>query len=253
MESGLKSGSGDQMHGKPVGSEFPSSQWSLIARARATDRGEARAALTDLCRRYWYPIYAFVRRQTRSAADAEDLTQGFFAHVLARDVIARADPDRGRFRSFLLGCCRKFIAKDRRSKRTQKVGGGVLILDLDFGSAEDRYSREPADTADPEALFRRRWALTLLDDVLAALQTDYVGAGQGDLFSRLRPCLVADGERTPYADIARAVGMTEPAVRKAAQRLRDRFRAELRRRVAQTVAEPGEVDDEIRDLFAAVR
>jgi RNA polymerase sigma-70 factor (ECF subfamily) len=241
------------MDGELPASVFPSSHWSLIARAGAADRLQARGALADLCRRYWYPVYAFVRRQTRSAADAEDLTQGFFTHVLASDVIARADPHRGRFRTFLVSCCRKYLATERRAKRTKKRGGGVVVLDLDFSSAATRYAREPADPADAESLFRRRWALTLLDDVFAALEAEYRGAGQEPVFAHLRPCLVQHGERAPYAEVARAVGMTVPAVRKAAQRLRDRFRAELRRRVAETVAEPGEVDDEIRDLFAAVQ
>ena len=241
------------MHATPVGSDFPSSHWSLIARAGAADRDQAREALADLCRRYWYPVYAFVRRQTRSAADADDLTQNFFTHILRTDLFARADRDRGRFRTYLLACCRKFLANDRRATRSKKQGGGLVILGLDFTTAEARYAREPADPADPESLFRRRWALTLLDEVFAAVQAEYQGVGQGEIFARLKPCLLHDGERSSYADVAEAVGMTEPAVRKAAQRLRDRFRTELRRRVAETVAEPGDIDDEIRDLFAAVR
>jgi RNA polymerase sigma-70 factor (ECF subfamily) len=241
------------MDGESPGSVFPSSQWSLIARAGAGDRLQAREALADLCRRYWYPVYEFVRRQTRSATDAEDLTQGFFTHVLTSDVIAETDPDRGRFRTFLLSCCRNYLAKERRAKRTKKRGGGVVVLGLDFSSAATRYAREPVDPADAESLFRRRWALTLLDDVFAALEAEYRRAGHGAVFAGLRPCLVQEGDRTPYAEVARAVEMSVPAVRKAAQRLRDRFRAELRRRVAETVAEPGEVDDEIRELFAAVQ
>lgn len=237
----------------PNGSDFPSSQWSLIARAGSTDREVARAALADLCGRYWYPVYVFVRRKTRTTHDAEDLTQGFFRHLLESDLVAHADRSRGRFRSFLLTCCRNYLANASRSKRSPANGRADVALGLDFDSAATRYAKEPADPADPEALFRRRWALTLLDEVFAALATDYRRAGQGELFDRLRPCLVQDGERVPYADVARAGGMTEPAARKAAQRLRDRFRAELRRRVAHTVADPGEVDDEIRDLFAAVR
>jgi len=241
------------MDAGPSGTDFPSSQWSLIARAGAADRAEARAALADLCRRYWYPVYAFVRRQTRTLADAEDLTQGFFTRILETALIAEADPTRGRFRGFLLTCCRNYLANDRRAKRAKKKGGGALVLDLDFGSAATRYALEPADPVDPEALFRRRWALTLLEEVFAALEAEYRAAGQGEVFARLRPCLVRHSEKVPYAEVATAVGMSEPAVRKAAQRLRDRFRAELRRRVGQTVAEPCEVDDEIRDLFAAVQ
>lgn len=241
------------MDAGPGRSDFLSSQWSLIARAGAADRQVARAALADLCRRYWYPVYAFVRRTTRSTHDAEDRTQGFFRHVLESDLIADADPSRGRFRSFLLTCCRNYLANATRSERSPTNGGGLVFLSLDFGSAATRYAAEPADPADPEALFRRRWALTLLEEVLAALEAEYRGVGQGETFARLRPCLVRDGEKVAYADVAAALGMTEAAARKAAQRLRDRFRAELRRRVAQTVADPAEVDDEIRDLFAALR
>lgn len=229
--------------------EFPSSQWSQIARAGA---GDAPGALADLCGRYWYPIYAYIRRQVRDAHKAEDLTQGFFTRVLEKEVIAQADPARGRFRSFLLTCCKRYLANRDRDERAVKRGGGRPVLSLDFDDAGQRYDREPADPADPEALFRRRWAFTLLEETFTALEAEYGAAGHGVLFVRLKPALAGDPDAAGYAAIGQAVGMTENAVKKAAQRLRERFGAELRRRVSDTVDGPAGVDDEIQDLFAAV-
>jgi DNA-directed RNA polymerase specialized sigma24 family protein len=151
---------------------FPSSHWSLIARAGAADSVEARAALADLCRRYWYPLYAFIRRQLDSTHDAEDVTQGFFAHLLANDLIADADRTRGRFRTYLLACCKYYLANFRRAARSTKRGGDVSILCLDFESAEGRFAREPVDSK-ADALYMRRWAFTLLDESFAALEKEY--------------------------------------------------------------------------------
>ena len=232
--------------------DFPSSHWSLIAQAGAADPEAAHQALTELCNRYWYPIYAFVRRQVRSADQAEDLTQGFFADLLRRKTIRTADPGRGRFRTYLLTCCRRYVVNDWRAGRSLKNGAGVPLVRLDFEAADARYGREPADPADPEVQFRRGWALTLLDQTFAALQDEYAAAGRGELFARLRPGLTGDLGAARHAEVGAAVGLSEAAVRKAFERLKKRFGAELRRRVGETVADPAEVDDEIRDLFAAV-
>ena len=144
-------------------SAFPTSQWSLIARAGAADEA-ARSALADLCRRYWYPIYAFVRRQSTSRPDAEDITQGFFAHVLDNEVIASADRSRGRFRTYLLSCCKNYIANRKRYAKAEVRGGKANIVRIDFDDAASRYSLEPTDSADAEHLFVRRWAFQLLED-----------------------------------------------------------------------------------------
>ena len=232
---------------------FPSSHWSLVAQAGAADCAVAHRALADLCRRYWYPVYAYIRRHFRTDHEAEDLTQGFFTHLLQTDAILAADPSRGRFRSYLLTCCRNYLANTRRAAWALKKGGGIVIVGLDFQAAAARYAQEPADPADPEAHYLRRWAITLLEETFATLEGEYRETGQGALFTRLRGSLAGDPEVGPYAETAVATGMTEAAVKKSAQRLRERFGDELRRRVGDTVADPAGVADEIRDLFAALR
>jgi RNA polymerase sigma-70 factor (ECF subfamily) len=234
-------------------SSFPSSRWSLVARVGGTDPAQARRALTDLCTRYWYPIYVYIRRQVRTEQEAEDLTQGFFTHVLEREVIAAADPARGRFRSYLLTCCRNYLSNRRRAAKAQREGGNIVLLSLDFESAATRYAREPADPVDAESLYLRRWAFSLLDATFAALAAEYQEQGQGALYARLVPGLSGVADAARYADIGRELGVSENSVKKAAQRLRERFRDELRARIADTVDDPAHIADEIRDLFAAVR
>lgn len=234
-------------------SAFPSSHWSVIARATDSNSDAARIALTELCGRYWYPIYAFVRRQAVSNHDAEDITQGFFAHLIGRDLIAGADQVRGKFRTYLLSCCKNYLANSKRAARAEKRGGHATIVAIDFDEAAARYSHEPTDPVDAEQLFLRRWAFTLLEESMAALQREYAEKDRGELFARLRPMLTNDSDSTTYASIAKEFGMTEEAVRKAAQRLRERFREVLRQRIADTVESESDIADEIRDLFAAVR
>jgi RNA polymerase sigma-70 factor (ECF subfamily) len=230
---------------------FPSSHWSLIARAADADRDQAQLALGDLCRRYWYPLYAFVRRKVNSAHEAEDVTQGFFAHLIKSELIARADPERGRFRTYLLACCKNYLKNHWRQKRNEMPTDPVV--DIDFIVAATRYSQEPADPSDPEVLYLRRWALTLLDETFQALEEQFGADGRLALFVRLRPTLTKDPDAQSYAVIAGELRMTEAAVKKAAQRLRERFGEVLRSRIADTVDEGTSIEDEIRDLFAAVR
>jgi RNA polymerase sigma-70 factor (ECF subfamily) len=229
---------------------FATTHWSLILAARGSSP-EARAALEELCRRYWYPLYAYIRRRGHTADAAQDLTQELFARLLERDDLAALDPARGRFRAFLLTACRHFLANEHDRARTLKRGGGRRILALDLGDADRRYAAEPGHEQTPERLFERRWALTLLDQVLRVLRQRYEAAGQADLFERLKGTLTgaADGA---YAEAAAALGMTEGAVKVAAHRLRQRYRALLRDEIAQTVADPDEVDDEVRTLFQAL-
>jgi RNA polymerase sigma-70 factor (ECF subfamily) len=228
---------------------FPSSHWSLIARANQNDPAFARAALEELCRRYWYPLYVFIRRQVSTHQEAEDITQGFFAHLLGNAVIAQGDPARGRFRTYLLSCCRNYLSNQLRAKRNRREE----TLPLDLSNAEGRYSSEPAEPNDPVLLYVRRWAFTMLDDTFDAIESQYREEGREELFDRLKLSLTGDRGDQSYAAIGEAVGLSENAVKKAAQRLRSRFGEELRRRVADTVADPAAVEDEIRDLFAAVR
>jgi RNA polymerase sigma-70 factor (ECF subfamily) len=233
----------------PEAGSFATTEWSLVLRARGSDPA-ARTALAALCRQYWFPVYAYLRRQTGSPDRAEDLTQGFFAHLLATDALAHVDPARGRFRSFLLACCQNFLVNEADRAAALKRGGGHTILPLD--GADDRYRREPADHLTPERLYARQWALTLLDAVLTELEAEQTAAGQRALFTALRPMLTAAADGPRYADIAREHGLTEVAVKKAAQRLRERYGALLRRRIAATLSDPAELDDEIRGLFAAL-
>lgn len=230
---------------------FPSSHWSLIALVGDSDPARARDALVELCQRYWYPLYVFVRREVGSAHEAEDVTQGFFAHILEHSVIKGADQKRGRFRSYLMSCCKNYLANHRRSARAAKRGGLAIIMD--FSAAASRYALEPVDPVDAEMLYLRRWAFTLLDETFAALEHEYRAEGRPELMALLKPTLSGDVEAQPYAEIGRRLNMSENAVKKAAQRLRARFGEELRSRVEDTVDDPKDAADELRDLFAVVR
>jgi RNA polymerase sigma factor (sigma-70 family) len=214
---------------------------------------EAGQALAALCENYWFPLYAFVRRAGRSAEDAQDLTQEFFVRLLAKNYLADADRDRGRFRSFLLGAMKHLLANERRRQGTQKRGGGLPTISLDFRSGEDRYRRiEPADSLTPERLYERRWALTLLDLVLERLREEFRAAGKSDLFDTLKPLLAAGPAKTSYRDVAEGLAMSEGAVKVAVHRLRRRYRKLLREEIARTLVGPEAVEDELRELLAAV-
>lgn len=226
---------------------FATTRWSLVAAAKDPTAGQA---LAELCGLYWYPVYAFVRRRGHSADDAGALTQEFFARLIEKAGIAGADPAKGRFRSYVLGACRHFLANEHDRAAAKKRGGGHVVESLDLTDAERRYAAEPADDRTPEQLFERRWALTLLDDVLAGLQAEYATAGQELLFDRLKSSLT--GEAGPYADLAAELGMTEGAVKVAAHRLRRRYRDRLRAAIAETVETDDDVEAEIRDLFTAL-
>jgi len=177
------------------------------------------------------------------------LTQEFFARLLEHHWIARADRQRGRFRTFLLMALKRFLAKEWHKANTLKRGGQVRFVPLEFDTAETRYSREPAETRTPDQVFEQEWALTLLESVLKRLREDYARAGQGELFERLEPCLIGSRESQPYATIATGLGMTEGSVKMAVSRLRERYRACLREEISQTVASPAEGEEELRHLF----
>src|SRR5262249_3747402 len=227
---------------------FASTRWSLVLRAR----DGADAALEMLCRTYWYPVYAYVRRRTGAVDLAEELTQEFFTRLLEKDFPEGVDRDKGRFRPFRLACCKHLLANERARARALKRGGGRPVLSLDFPSAAERYRLEPADTLTPEKLFDRRWALTLLDQALEQLGQEYARAGKGQLFEHLKDTLVGAPGKVSHAAVAEAVGRTRGAVKKAAERLRKRYRAILRELIAATVEGPAEIDDEIQTLFAVL-
>jgi DNA-directed RNA polymerase specialized sigma24 family protein len=235
------------------GARFDTTQWSLVLQARVSgDSPETRRAMACLCSTYWYPLYVFIRRQGHKADAAEDLTQEFFAHFLDRDFLATVDKSRGKFRTFLLACCRHFLANKRDFVWAQKRGGGQPVLSLDFSSAHARYEREPASSGSAEMLFERRWALTLLENVQEQLRQEHQVQDKSGLFDHLRGVLVGETQALSYAQIGIAVGMSEDAVKKAAQRLRRRYALLLREQIAATVDDPAMIEGEIRDLFAAL-
>ncbi|MEQ8787028.1 MAG: sigma-70 family RNA polymerase sigma factor [Pirellulaceae bacterium] len=229
---------------------FATTQWSLVL-AAAGDEETSRQALAELCQQYWPPLYAYIRRRGHSADDAQDLTQAFFVFVLEKRTLEAADRQRGRFRSLLLSSLNHFIANHRRGAHTERRGGGVVHLPFDFDDGERIVRNEPADHLTPERLFDRRWALTVLDASLEHLEQEYDAAGKGEIFAVLRAFLTPAADAPRYRDIAERFDMTEGAVKVAVHRLRRRYGEVLRERVAQTLASPEDVDDELRHLLAA--
>lgn len=237
----------------PADGQFHTTHWSAVLHAGAVDSPAARIALEELCQTYWYPLYAFARRLGRSPAEAEDLTQAFFARFLERNFVAQAEPDRGRFRTFLLTLFRRFLANEWQRDHREKRGGFRTLLPLDTAWAESRYGTEPGHTESPDALYERQWAMILLDQVMRRLQLEYVQSGRARLFERLEACLYRDASALPYAGIAAELGLTEAAIKMAMQRLRHRYRAVLREEIAKTVTSPEEVETELRSLMGTFR
>jgi RNA polymerase sigma factor (sigma-70 family) len=235
----------------PPGSarEFHTTHWSVVLDAHG-DGSHAQPALAMLCHTYWYPLHAFVRRHGIPPHDAQDLTQEFFARLLEKEWLASVQRERGRFRSWLLASMKHFLANEWDKSRAKKRGGGMAFISIDDATAESRYSHEPVDTTTAETLYDRRWALTLLDRVLDRLRGEFADGGRIAHFDALKGTLT--GDRTPYAEIAATLGMTEGAVKVAAHRLRERYRDIIRAEIAETVAAPGEVEDELRHLLAAL-
>jgi RNA polymerase sigma-70 factor (ECF subfamily) len=231
---------------------FATTRWSLVLSAgRRTGAGSAEA-LASLCEIYWYPIYAFIRRQGYGADESADLTQAFFARVLEKQYFSSADPARGRFRAFLCASARHFLSNERDRARTLKRGGAHPIVSLEVETAEGRYRIEPRDEVTPETLFDRRWALLVLERALARLRDEHRSAGKAELFERLKGFLTGDRDDMPYADVARTLSMSEGAVRVAVHRLRRRFRDALTTEIAETVSDPAEVGPELDYLMKAV-
>jgi RNA polymerase sigma-70 factor (ECF subfamily) len=231
---------------------FRTTRWSVVLAARDGPSPEARQALRDLCEAYWYPLYAFIRRQGHPAEEARDLTQEFFLRLLEKDFLALVDQSRGKFRSFLMAACKHFLANERDRARAQKRGGGREVLSLDAQAGESRYIAEPTHDLTAERLFERRWALLLLHRVLERLRDEWRRAGKGEQFETLKAFLTGEKPAGQYAEAAAALGATPGAVRVAAHRLRRRYRELLREEIARTVNDPGEVEAEIRDLIAAL-
>ena len=232
-------------------SVFVTTHWSVVLSAKDHNSFRSAEALETLCRTYWHPLFTFVKRRGYSPADAEDLTQAFFAWLLERNWLGRADQQRGRFRSFLLTSIGNFLANEWDKARTQKRGSG-RIVSLQGHEAENGCALEPAEGLTPEQSFEWRWALTLLDNVLRRLREEYAASDREKLFEELKPTLTEASRAVRYAEIATRLGTSEGAVKVAVHRLRQRYRALLRAEIADTVASPGEVDDELRNLFSAL-
>jgi RNA polymerase sigma-70 factor (ECF subfamily) len=230
---------------------FRTTRWSLVRAAGGGAAPGSREALEELCRTYWYPLYAYARRAGHGAEDAQDLVQGFFARFLARNYLAGLD-ESARFRSYLLGALRNHRANEGERARALKRGGGEAPLSIDLCDAEQRYAREPADPATPERLYARKWALTVLERVLERLRLEQEELGRAALFERLRPFLVASETGESLAGVARELGLGDSAARVAVHRLRTRYRELLLQEVAHTVDRPQDVEDELRELFAAL-
>ncbi len=235
-----------------VSGRFPTTHWSRVITVASRDASEAREALSSLCHAYWYPIYAYIRHRGYAPEQARDLTQDYFAYALERDLFAKADPARGRFRSFLRRVCVRQLAARREQENAAKRGGGRSFVSIDPLDAERRYTLEPAHELTPERIFDRTWALTLLDRVVERLRSEYDDADRSARFDELITLLTRDPATGTYSEIAARLGTTEGNVRVAIHRLRRRYGLLLRAEISATVGDAAEVEDEIQTLFAAL-
>ncbi len=231
---------------------FHTTHWSVVLAAGGDTSPEAKAALETLCRAYWPPLYAFLRRRGHDVHQAQDLTQGFFTRLLEKRDLRLPDPARGRFRSFLLAALRHFEANDWDRRRAEKRGGDQPPISLDLDRAESEYRLHPAHEETAERVYERRWAFAVLDHALARVGEEYERSGKGRVFEVLKPFLVRDPAATSYREAASSLELSESAVKVSAHRLRGRFRTVLRAEIAQTVESADDVEEEIRALFAAI-
>lgn len=234
----------------PSDPRFLTTRWSLVVAAQQRAAPTSREALADLSRLYWYPLYAYIRRRGHDAADAEDLTQAFFARLLEKDTLASVAPAKGRFRSFLLAACQHFLSNERERANALKRGGG-RVVSLDLADADGRYRREPDHDQTPERLFERRWALELLAQSVQHLRDEYAAKGKERLFEALKGQLTGEGVAS-YAALAAELGKTESAIKTAVSRLRKRYGELLREQIAETVTSAEQIDEEIHALFQAL-
>ena len=242
------SGSGS---GLPQRAAFVTTHWSVVLSAQNENSPQCAEALAKLCSAYWFPLYAFIRRQGRNPYDAQDLTQEFFARLLEKDYLKSAAREKGKFRTFLLVMLKRFLANEWDRQHAQKRGGFAPVVSIDQELAESRFAAEPVHNLQPDLLFDRQWAMTLLERTMALLQEEYLTSGRARLFELLRGCLARDESALPYAAIAGHLKLSEAAVKMAVQRLRARYREILRGEIADTVSSPEEIEDEIRHLFAS--
>jgi DNA-directed RNA polymerase specialized sigma24 family protein len=232
--------------------EFATTHWSMVLAAGNRGRPDASRALAQLCETYWYPLYAYVRRSVGDVHEAQDFTQAFFERLLELRPFETIDPERGRFRAFLLTACKRFLINEWHKGRAEKRGGGRRALSLDFESGESKLGLVAVDTVTAEQLFEQEWAVTLLDHVLNLLRAEYVAKDRLPNFEALKHFLAGASRQDGYHDAARALGISETTAKVAAHRMRKRYRELLRAEIAQTVERPESVDDEIRNLFAVL-
>jgi len=231
---------------------FTTTHWSVVLAAGQSESQAAQQALEKLCRAYWYPLYAYVRRQGHNPPDAQDLTQAFFARFLEKNYLTQVHPAKGKFRSFLLVALKHFLADEWDRLRTAKRGGGEVPISLDEYSPEERYRLEPADEMSAEKIFERRWALTVLEQARTRSREEYVSRGKGELYDGLKVFEGGEQSSSTYAELGLRLGLTESAVKAAAHRLRQRYHELVREEIAQTVSKPSEIDDEIRYLIGVI-
>lgn len=231
---------------------FHTTHWTMVLAAREKDGAVAREALAGLCSTYWYPLYAYIRRQGNSPHEAEDLTQEFFVRFLERHSLAKVHPAAGKFRSFLLVCLKNFLANERERASAQRRGGGQPLFSLDGADAETRYALEPADQQTPDALYERRWALAVLEHTMRDLRREYSAAEKQALFDDLQGFLPGGQGDDSRADLAAKRGVSVGAIDVAVHRLKQRFGALLREQIARTVSSDAEVEAEIRHLISVI-
>jgi RNA polymerase sigma-70 factor (ECF subfamily) len=232
------------------GAMFATTHWSVVLAAGQRDTPQSEAALEQLCRTYWYPLYAYVRRRGHSPEDAQDLTQGYFARLLARDSLAAVHPDRGRFRYFVLATLKRFLINDQERARAAKRGGSKVHVPFDGREAEERYCLDAGEQNTPDKLFDRAWALSVMEAASGRLEEEYRLEGKDRLFERLKLFLAGNETETTYALTGAELGLSEGAVKVAVHRMRRRYRDLLREQVAQTVSSAANLEDELQSLRA---
>ena len=230
---------------------FTTTHWSVVLNARGNSQNSA-DSLARLCATYWYPLYAFVRHRGFNKEEAEDLTQEFFARLLAGKFLESVDPAKGKFRSFLLASMKYFLANEWDKSQTQKRGAGLKLISLDAQDPETRYKLEPVTDLTPEKLYERRWALTVIERTFAQLRADYTAPEKQRWFDRIKPLLLGEPGESTYAEIATELETNEGALKVAVHRLRQRFGQTLRNIIAETIADPADVESEIAHLIAAL-
>ena len=243
----------DSIESKRGQSDFANTRWTLVLAAGDQKSPASQAALKQLCETYWYPLYVYARSRLASRADAEDMTQAFFAEFLEKNFAATADPQRGRFRAFLLTALKNFMSKEWEKARAKKRGGDHSIFSLDFASADSQFGtlKEQRERT-PDELFNRQWAITLLNRILDLLEQEHIADSKSALFEELKGFIIGDHSGKTYSDAAEALGMTTAAAKMAVSRMRGRYQALMKKEISQTVSENESVEDEIRSLFSAL-